>query len=1075
MHLKSLTLKGFKSFRDATTIGFEPGVTVVVGPNGSGKSNVVDAIAWVLGAQAPSAVRSQRMDDVVFAGTAKSPALGRAEVTLAIDNSSGLLPIEFSEVEISRTLFRDGESAYTLNGAPCRLLDVVELMSDTGVGRRQHVIVSQSQMDTVLNANPADRRSVIEEAAGVLKHRKRRERAQRRLEAVEGDMVRARDLVREVRRQLRPLEKQAEAARRHGDLMAELKALRVHLAGREIAGLRDRLRELAASAEGRDRDQRAVRSELEDLGRQIAEGEQHLAGGGDDDPGRALAGLEALRERARGLAAVVAERRRSVDRERTSTLDLDVISDLEGEAGRCRSELEEIAASAAALQPDRSELAQMEAALAALRADFDRRWGRGADGSDGAGQAEAEADAAAGGSLAGDLRAARSARDAAAAASADAETALREAEAEHHRAEARLEALSSVVLDAGAAPAVAAGAGSDPSDGVLGTLGDLIDADEGASAAVAAALGAEIGSTVVADADAARRLLEEQPAGSVLIAPAEFPPPSGAPAGLSGSSATATAATSAPPPVGVPAGLSRLRDRVRARNPATERLLDVLLGSVVMVDGDWRAAARVAVDHPGLTAVTSAGDLLGACRWRLGAGAASPLRAVIDEAGARARLARTARDRADAALAEARSALASCQARASELAEALDQERRRRRAEARTAVEEQAAAVADRQARLGARAAGLDQRRGLLEARLGQIDSRLERYEARRRASSDAAEALDRQSSILARLHREIERRARWIDSELAAAAELHKRQSEEARAVVTRLEELRRSSAAAERRLEDLRAAGARSDVEEAELRTRLQGAVEKLRADHRLAPDAAVGAPAPELDPGVAPAQRMDQLERELEVMGPVNPLALEEHRALQERSDHLRDQLDDIRKARRDLAKVIAAIDDEIATVFESAFSDVAANFETLFETLFPGGRGRIRLEEPDDLLNSGIEITARPSGKNVRKLSLLSGGERTLTALAFLFAVFRSRPSPFYVMDEVEAALDDVNLHRFLALLDEFRAETQLVIISHQKRTMEAADRLYGVSMKPGGSSVVVSERLSESSGAEAEAA
>lgn len=1071
MHLKSLTLKGFKSFRDATTLGFEPGVTVVVGPNGSGKSNVVDAIAWVLGAQAPSAVRSQRMDDVVFAGTAKSPALGRAEVTLAIDNSSGLLPIEFSEVEISRTLFRDGESSYTLNGAPCRLLDVVELMSDTGVGRRQHVIVSQSQMDTVLNANPADRRSVIEEAAGVLKHRKRRERAQRRLEAVEGDMVRARDLVREVRRQLRPLEKQAEAARRHGDLMAELKALRVHLAGREIAGLRDRLRELAASAETRDRDQRTVRSELEDLGRQIAEGEQRLAGGGDDDPGRALAGLEALRERARGLAAVVAERRRSVDRERTSTLDLDVIADLEGEAGRCRSELEEIADSAAALQPDRSELAQMETALAALRADFDRRWGRGADGSDGAGQAQAEA--ATGGSPAGDLRAARSARDAAAAASADAEAALREAEAEHHRAEARLETLSSVVLDAGAAPAVTAGAGSDPSDGVLGTLGDLIDADEGASAAVAAALGAEIGSTVVADADAARRFLEEQPAGSVLIAPAEPPPPPEAPAGLSGSSATA--ATSAPPPVGLPAGLSGLRDRVRARNPATERLLDVLLGAVVMVDGDWRAAARVAIDHPGLTAVTSAGDLLGACRWRLGAGSASPLRAVIDEAGARARLARTARDRADAALAEARSALAGCQARAAELAEALDQERRRRQAEARTAVEEQAAAVADRQARLGARAAGLDQRRGLLEARLGQIDSRLERYEARRRASSDAAEALDRQSSTLARLHREIERRARWIDSELAAAAELHKRQSEEARAVVARLEELRRSSAAAERRLEDLRAAGARSDVEEAELRTRLQVAVEKLRADHRLAPDAAVGAPAPELDPGTAPAQRMDQLERELEVMGPVNPLALEEHRALQERSDHLRDQLDDIRKARRDLAKVIAAIDDEIATVFESAFSDVAANFETLFETLFPGGRGRIRLEEPDDLLNSGIEITARPSGKNVRKLSLLSGGERTLTALAFLFAVFRSRPSPFYVMDEVEAALDDVNLHRFLALLDEFRAETQLVIISHQKRTMEAADRLYGVSMKPGGSSVVVSERISESSGAEAEAA
>lgn len=1047
MHLRSLTLKGFKSFRDATTLGFEPGVTVVVGPNGSGKSNVVDAIAWVLGAQAPSAVRSQKMDDVVFAGTANSPALGRAEVTLAIDNSSGLLPIEFSEVEISRTLFRDGESSYTLNGAPCRLLDVVELLSDTGVGRRQHVIVSQSQMDTVLNANSSDRRSVIEEAAGVLKHRKRKDRAERRLESVEGDLVRARDLVREVRRQLRPLEKQAAAARRHGDLMAELAALRVHLAGREIAGLRDRLRSLAAAAEARARDQRAVRSELEDLGGQIAAGEQRLAGGGDDDSGRALAGLEAQKERARGLAAVVAERRRSVDRERTSTLDRDVISDLESEAGRCRSELAEIAYSSDALTPDRSELAELETALAAMRSDFDRRWGRGPDGG-----AVAAADGAGGGSLAGDLQGARSARDAASSAAAAAEEALREAEAEHHRAEARLETLSSVVLDSGAAPVGVSRADSDPSDGMLGPLGDLIDVDGGAEAAVAAALGAEAGSVVAADPGAARRFLGEQPAGSVLIAPAGPEPPPALPAGLSG-----------------------LRDRVRARTPAVEWLLDVLLGSVVMVDGDWRAAARVAADHPGLTVVTAGGDRLSSWRWRLGAGAASPLRAVIDEAGARARLARAARDRASAALAEARSSLAGHQARAAELAEAVDRERRELRAEARSAIDEQTALVADGRARIGALTTGLDQRRQLLEARLGQIASRLEHYEARRRASSAAAESLDRRSSILARLGREIERRARRIDSELSEAAERRRRQSEEVRAVVAFLDERRRSAAAAERRLEELRSAGARADVEEAELRTRLQGAVERLRADHRLAPDAAVEAPAPELEPGLTPDRRMEQLQRELEVMGPVNPLALEEHRALHERWEHLRDQLDDIRRARRDLAKVVAAIDDEIGSVFGAAFADVAANFEALFETLFPGGRGRLRLEDPDDLLNSGIEISARPSGKNVRKLSLLSGGERTLTALAFLFAVFRSRPSPFYVMDEVEAALDDVNLHRFLALLDEFRAESQLVIISHQKRTMEAADRLYGVSMKPGGSSVVVSERLSESPGAEAEAA
>ncbi len=1045
MHLKSLTLKGFKSFRDATTLRFEPGVTVVVGPNGSGKSNVVDSIAWVLGAQAPSAVRSQKMDDVVFAGTARSPALGRAEVTLAIDNSSGLLPIEFSEVEISRTLFRDGESSYTLNGAPCRLLDVVELMSDTGVGRRQHVIVSQSQMDTVLNANSVDRRSAIEEAAGILKYRKRKERAERRLAGMEGDLVRARDLVREVRRQLRPLEKQAEAARRHGHLMAELQSLRVHLAGREIAGLRDRLRRLGAAAEARGRDQRAVSSELEELGQGIADGEQRLARGGDDDPGRALAGLEALKERARGLAAVVAERRRSVDRERASALDRDVISDLEGEADRCRSELEGIGAETVALQPARAELAGMEAA--AMRADFDRRWGRGPAGD----AEEAPASGGAAESLAGDLRSARAERARAADAAAAADAALRSAEAERHRAEARFETLSSVVADPGRNPGLGPDSGPRvepaPLDGVLGPLRDLIDADDGAETPLAAVLGADAAAVVVSDAAAARRVLEERPACSALILPAD-----------------------PEPPLALPVGLGGLRARVRARTPVVDGLLDVLLGSVVIVDGDWRAAARVAAAHPRLVVVTSSGDRLGPRRWRLDAGAASPLRAVIGEAGARAGAARAARDQAEARLARARADLADRDERAAALADALARERRQLQSEARAAIDERAAAVAGRQARIGALASGLDQRRRLLEARLGEIASRLERYEARRRASSDRAEDLDRRSSILIRLHREIEFRARRIDSELAAARARRRRQSDEARAVVARLEELRRAAAEAERRLEDLRAAGARGDVEEAELRTRLQSAVERLRADHRLTPDAAVEAPGPDLDPGVGPAQRMEQLERELEVMGPVNPLALEEHRALQERHEHLRDQLDDIRRARRNLAKVISSIDDEISSVFSAAFSDVAANFEVLFEKLFPGGRGRIRLEDPDDLLGSGIEISARPSGKNVRKLSLLSGGERTLTALAFLFAVFRSRPSPFYVMDEVEAALDDVNLHRFLTLLDEFRAETQLVIISHQKRTMEAADRLYGVSMKPGGSSVVVSERISESEAA-----
>src|SRR3954453_280077 len=299
MFLRSLTLKGFNSFADATTLTYEPGVSVVVGPNGSGKSNVVDAIAWVLGAQAPSAVRSQRMDDVIFAGTAKRPALGRAEVSLTIDNSAGLLPIEFTEVTVSRILFRTGESEYAVNGVPCRLLDVQELVSDAGAGRQQHVIVSQGQIDAVLNARPEERRQIVEEAAGVLKFRKRKEKAERRLEATEGNLTRLGDLLREVRRQLRPLERQADAARRHDGIVAELNAVKLHLAGREIEQLRGREQKRADARRGLAQGEHDVRVLLRTLDAQVVDAEHALAVPGGDDVANMLARTEALRERSR--------------------------------------------------------------------------------------------------------------------------------------------------------------------------------------------------------------------------------------------------------------------------------------------------------------------------------------------------------------------------------------------------------------------------------------------------------------------------------------------------------------------------------------------------------------------------------------------------------------------------------------------------------------------------------------------------------------------------------------------------------------------------------------------------------
>ena len=368
MFLRSLTLKGFKSFADTTSLDLEPGVTVVVGPNGSGKSNVVDAIAWVLGAQAPSSVRSQKMDDVIFAGTAKRAALGRAEVTLTIDNSAGLLPIAFTEVTISRTLFRSGDSEYAINGVPCRLLDVQELLSDTGVGRQQHVIVSQGQIDAVLNARPEDRRAIIEEAAGVLKYRRRKEKAERRLEATEASLLRLQDLLREVRRQLKPLERQADAARRHGDLVAELGALRLYLAGREILSLRTRLENTGRDRHSLDQQAAALKSELAALDTEVLATQARLAALGGSDVSDSLVRYESVRERTRGLMALLAERRRGVERDRGGLLDADLIASLEAEAARVSNELTEVDTQARALGPEADRVAQAEAALADERA-----------------------------------------------------------------------------------------------------------------------------------------------------------------------------------------------------------------------------------------------------------------------------------------------------------------------------------------------------------------------------------------------------------------------------------------------------------------------------------------------------------------------------------------------------------------------------------------------------------------------------------------------------------------------------------------------------------------------------------
>ncbi len=1153
MFLKALSIKGFKSFADATTLVMEPGVTVVVGPNGSGKSNVVDAIGWVLGAQAPSAVRSQKMDDVIFAGTQKRPALGRAEVSLTIDNSAGLLPIEFTEVTITRTLFRSGDSEYAINGVPCRLLDIQELLSDSGVGRQQHVIISQGQIDAVLNARPEDRRLIIEEAAGVLKFRRRKEKAERRLTNTEADLTRLQDLLREIRRQLRPLEKQADAARRHGDVVAELTALRIYLAGQKITAQRAKLQANQSARAEHGQTERTLLAQLRQLDTEVIATEARLGAMGGDNLGDALVRFESLREKARGLEAVLAERRRGIDRDREVATDANVVASLESEAALVVEALAEVSEAATGLEPATRELAGQEADLAEDRATFSREWADGVPVVTGAAaevrgelaavragmdrsrveadrgrsrlesleqrllRLDADAERIRGGAsgdggqteappTAEDLVRAEAARREAELAQETAEEAARQTEAERHRWEARAEALS-LALDQARARAGAERLAD--VEGVVGTLLDVVEVDSGWQDAFEAAAGEAIAAVVVASVEAGRDALAALRSGD-------------------GTGAVLALGAARPAQSAVPAG--GVRSHVRGLRPGVDELLDVLVGSTLVVE-DWTEAVDSALANPSAVVVTRSGDRFGPTGWRLGAAAAGATGAALDEARNRAAeaaeaaeaaagalvaaramvsqarltetgiakqleriaaqeradqeaLARIARDRSDTEteLDGVRAQVAELEERArrdidrvEELAarlpaleaeEAAVAEQGRAMDEARSRLDERAKALAARRNQLDVEAARLTQQRQGLEHRLTQIEARLSRHEAERREAEQRRVELDRKAVATDALARYVAERTERIEAELVGLRERRRRRSDANREITTRLDVLRSERAAAERGLTEVREKIQRCEITDAEIRMHLENAVEALRRDLDCEPEVAMAASAPELAEGVTPAARERELDRDLRLMGPINPLALEEFQALQERHQFVERQLDDVRTSRRDLTKVIRAIDAEIVSVFSSAFAEVSQNYTALFETLFPGGRGRLKLTDPENLLTTGIEVEARPSGKNVRKLSLLSGGERSLTALAYLFAVFRARPSPFYVMDEVEAALDDVNLSRFLGLVQEFRDDAQLIIVSHQKRTMEAADCLYGVTMQPGGSSKVVSEQVRE---------
>ncbi|MEU5520263.1 AAA family ATPase [Streptomyces sp. NPDC047860] len=1287
MHLKALTLRGFKSFASATTLRFEPGITCVVGPNGSGKSNVVDALSWVMGEQGAKSLRGGKMEDVIFAGTTGRPPLGRAEVSLTIDNSDGALPIEYAEVTITRIMFRNGGSEYQINGDTCRLLDIQELLSDSGIGREMHVIVGQGQLDSVLHADPTGRRAFIEEAAGVLKHRKRKEKALRKLDAMQANLARVQDLTDELRRQLKPLGRQAAVARRAAVIQADLRDARLRLLADDLVRLREALKaEIADEAALKERKEAAElelkkalqrEAQLEDEVRRLTPRLQNAQ--------QTWYELSQLAERVRGTISLADARVKSAtsappeerrgrdpeDMEREAARIREQEAELEAALEAAERALEDTVAHRAELE---RELAQEERRLKdAARAIADRREGlarlKGQVGAARSRAAAAQAEIER-------LSVARDeARERAAAAQEeyealqaevdgldadDAELAERHEEAKRQLAEAEAtlaaarEALTVAERKRAATQArheaLALGLrrkdgtgallnAKDSLTGLLGPAAELLTVTPGYEVPLAAAFGAAADALAVTSPTAAAdaiRLLRKQDAGRAALlltnpptAAPDHPaadqshgptatPPRGAGNGAPSHDASAPATPSATPvPEGdlaasdaagatpsrgagngapshdasapatpsatpVPEGDLAASDAAgatpsrgagncaldhNAPAPATplpaERLVSGpadlmpavrrLLHRIVVV-GTLEDAEELVHAHPDLTAVTAEGDLLGA-HFAHGGSAGAPslleVQASVDEAAAEleelavrceefagaqeaasgrrrecaalveelgerrraadreksavaqqlGRLAGQARgaageaERAGAAAARAQEALDKALADVEELAERLEV------AEEMPFEEEPGTSVRDRLAADGANA-----RQTEMEARL-----QARTHEERVKGLAGRADFLDR----AARAEREARARAEQRRARLRHEAAVAGAVAEGARQLLAHVEvslaraaeERTAADAAKARREQDLARARSEGRDLKAELdkltdsvhRGEVLGAEKRLRVEqletkaleelgvepaglvaeygpHQPVPPSppAEGEQLPE-DPEhprnrprpfvrAEQEKRLKAAERAYQQLGKVNPLALEEFAALEERHQFLSEQLEDLKKTRADLLQVVKEVDERVEQVFTEAYRDTAREFEGVFSRLFPGGEGRLVLTDPDNMLTTGVDVEARPPGKKVKRLSLLSGGERSLTAVALLVSIFKARPSPFYVMDEVEAALDDTNLQRLIRIMQELQEASQLIVITHQKRTMEVADALYGVSMQGDGVSKVISQRL-----------
>ncbi len=1174
MYLKSLILKGFKSFADKTALSLEPGVTVIVGPNGSGKSNISDAVLWVLGEQSAKSLRGQAMEDVIFAGSSARRPVGVAEVDMVLDNSDGALPVEFSEVTITRRMYRNGESEYLINQTPCRLMDVQELLHDTGLGRDTNSVISQGRLDEILNSRPEDRRTLIEEAAGVLKHKKRKERSLRKLAGMDAHIERARDIVAEIDRQLRPLQRQAARAAQHAQMREELSTLETALAVDELRRLQSEWDALAERENEQEARIELLRQSLAEKERELSDfqtllEEKGLFVGDISEQRRRLlsvlerinSGLLLLEEKGKHLVARLSELRaklyqaqtrataRKVELERLAQDRAETDATLKahyGQLAQLRREAEnskkerlnadgalaevtgEIRRTRKDLDDKRTELATLEQQLSSFSAETDmlvehahglrEQHARVASTLSSRRAHLAQLDI--------DLAQVRKER---ALADRDVDKRVRVLESRRkdlssvrdHLAKACAEVRALEEIDRAfesASPALAwALAHERELPELVGPFAERISVPEEYERLLEHLLGTDLFAILVRDTDDALTIADaaaSQAEGELCLIPLDAPAP---PERLPATSGTR---------------LLDLLDCDTALLPAVE----ALLGDVYVVDSLPEALSALRTDRTGARFATPAGAIawpggkvtLGRVMATDGAGVLARKRSLTELEDQVAALNVAVGDH-EAATSSAEEALAAAQLDALELGQKLAQlagendslrEEIGRLEAALTSLDSETERIDKRILEIEQRAekeipAAEDLRKGIEDAQaaLSELEERAAVAQEQRDALFNEETAINERLSacqvdIATISEREVhlKRQVTTISSELAELEDTvrHSRETEAALEVLReRLQPLHDLySALLERaehwavKLKDrarfeqadseslrgtireaqdaVRAIQAQIDdqsslmsdtrVDKGQLEIQVKSAVARIVDEYGMPLERALEQEP--LETRTSAEDRAHALRKRLENLGPVNPVAMQEYEALKARRDFMTEQVEDLLASRRALNKVVAAIDRKIRDRFLETFEQVNGHFQEVFAVLFPGGHSSLELTEPDDPETTGVEVTAQPRGKKLSKMTLMSGGEKSLTALALLFAVYRTRLCPFHLLDEVEAALDDSNLRRFIALTNTMRAHTQFIIVTHQRRTMEMADVLYGVSMHADGVSKVVSQRLDQ---------